>query len=212
MKRRAFTISAAGSLLIFSFVLLLWVRSHLTADVLRGDRATAVAPATIDRRMFTVVSGGGGVLLHASRTVTADPRVRAGPPTGHWIVQSKQDPREARAIRNLRRQWLGFGFDSGRSNPTDRLTTSWSARLAIPYWFLVLCAAALPLAWLRWRVAVVPRLRAVRGLCPGCGYDLRASPNCCPECGAVVTAPAKSEHAEGATRIPRNRQQGPVTP
>src|SRR5436190_1433968 len=87
--RRAFDIAAAASLLVCVAAGGLWVRSLVAADVLWGDKAIAVAPATIDRRMFTVESGGGGVLLHAGRVVTADPRIRAGPPTGRWVVQSR---------------------------------------------------------------------------------------------------------------------------
>src|SRR4051794_6865758 len=56
----------------------------------------------------------------------------------------------------------------------------------VPLWIPALAAGALPGLWCarRWR-----RWRRTRsGLCPACGYDLRATPGRCPECGTVPTA------------------------
>jgi hypothetical protein len=56
-----------------------------------------------------------------------------------------------------------------------------------PYWLALLAFGCLPV----WQVsrATVPvligRWRSRRCLCPSCGYDLRATPDRCPECGAV---------------------------
>jgi len=55
--------------------------------------------------------------------------------------------------------------------------------LVLPLWALALATAALPIARLGWRRRV--RRRVQRGLCPGCGYDLRATPERCPECGTI---------------------------
>jgi hypothetical protein len=67
-----------------------------------------------------------------------------------------------------------------------------NASLAVA--LLVFLAVAIP-AWMylpemREIHGHLRRLRATRarrrGLCPTCGYDLRATPNRCPECGATV--------------------------
>jgi hypothetical protein len=54
------------------------------------------------------------------------------------------------------------------------------------------CAAlaVLPCVWVLSRASSsVRRLaRLWSGFCPACGYDLRASPDRCPECGAVPAA------------------------
>ena len=53
----------------------------------------------------------------------------------------------------------------------------------VPYWLLAVVTGVLPAAWLRRRRR--ERRTRLLGLCPRCGYDLRATPGRCPECGKV---------------------------
>jgi hypothetical protein len=55
---------------------------------------------------------------------------------------------------------------------------------AIPWWLFLMFLLALPL----WTAtgAIRRKRRMGRGVCVKCGYDLRATPGRCPECGTVV--------------------------
>ena len=82
--------------------------------------------------------------------------------------------------------WLGFCVDAERSGHWYGLT--------LPYYFIAAACAAAPV------LSVARQLRKRRpGLCPRCGYDLRATPDRCPECGA---APLGTDEyvTPGATR------------
>ena len=60
--------------------------------------------------------------------------------------------------------------------------------ISVPHWAAVV-AMLLPACL--YTLGQFIRLRRTRvGLCQRCGYDLRASPERCPECGAAVTAVA----------------------
>src|SRR5688572_24099284 len=52
-----------------------------------------------------------------------------------------------------------------------------------PLWALVLAFSVIPAAKVFLALKIRRRRRA--GLCRACGYDLRASPERCPECGTV---------------------------
>jgi hypothetical protein len=67
--------------------------------------------------------------------------------------------------------YLGYAGNGGQTH---------GAYVAIPIWFLLLATGFLP-GRATWRAIRARRQRA--GLCRACGYDLRASPERCPECG-----------------------------
>jgi hypothetical protein len=60
--------------------------------------------------------------------------------------------------------------------------------VSIDWWFFTVIGSLLPLARIASRVVKVRRSTRRRraGLCPACGYDLRASPGRCPECGTTT--------------------------
>jgi hypothetical protein len=55
------------------------------------------------------------------------------------------------------------------------------ASLVVPDWLAAACCAALPAGWVAGRIR--RRLGRRPAHCTACGYDLRATPDRCPECG-----------------------------
>ena len=83
--------------------------------------------------------------------------------------------------------WFGFAYWGYSWGGTDIPVRT--VNVIVPWWAVValLALPAAIIAWRSWRVRAATR-RQQNGLCPQCGYDLRASPERCPECGAVNDA------------------------
>jgi hypothetical protein len=83
-------------------------------------------------------------------------------------------------------RWGGFGFSrSADWRMGNRVIAADPGCWAVdsPYWFWCMLTLLVParrsIGWIR------GRHRSSRGRCARCGYDLRATPNRCPECGTV---------------------------
>jgi hypothetical protein len=83
----------------------------------------------------------------------------------------------------------GFGFHVrktvGQPSGFWRLGGRTLLIVYTPYWLPVSVTAVPPLLWIFGTAR--NRRRARAGLCASCGYDLRATPDRCPECGTMPT-------------------------
>jgi hypothetical protein len=91
--------------------------------------------------------------------------------------------RNHRPIDSFRTHRFGFGCENRHVTGKRYAPGAVQARAIIPHWvptMTLLLSSGVPM-WRLWR----KRLRLRNGLCIQCGYDLKASPTCCPECGSA---------------------------
>ena len=178
LARISIDLAALLSLALFAATLFLWVRGvqldeHFWAYPDTGDRLRTVGLwsyrngfCLADMQWESSPSDVAAMARERSRT----PRWASSPSGGAgW----------ERGFSKVDVRWKFAGFAWLRHG-TDR--TPWRF-FVFPAWFPALAFGALP------TYAIVSRLRRrceASGCCPTCGYDLRATPDRCPECGALT--------------------------
>lgn len=162
--------ATALSLLLCVATALLIVRSFLDADGFKYEGVWMTGEDFYDSGIECAVLSSRGIVL---MTIATPDRTDPLPAEAHWksgAYHWAQAPQWG-----WRGTWMGFyyhnsTFVGGRKRSTE-----------FPLYAPLLIFAAAPALWLR--NALTLRRRRRLGLCPQCGYDLRAGPSRCPECG-----------------------------
>jgi hypothetical protein len=179
MRRRIVHFIALLSLVLCVGLVGAAVRSHFAWDRFNRDELTD--SGTTWRRAWTRIdSSNGRVDLSLSRETRRNRAqlayLQSTSPEFAWSVRhgTNSMPTNSKVLRFL-----------GMFGQLERAPEGFFVRLIFPYWLLAVAFAIGPLVCFR---RSLRRRRANRreaeGLCKVCGYDLRATPARCPECGA----------------------------
>lgn len=175
MRRRLFNLAALVSLLLCVGVAGLWVRSYWASDQLRyGNLRNGRLP--FPAQMLALQRGHifiqhAPLAAHHDGTIQWRYEVLPAVSSGTYAAFYDQ-------FWNDDEHWTFVGFRIIRVGLGYPVRT-----FVIPLWLVCLVLLILPGHRLIHRL----RHRYPSGKCQLCGYDLRATPERCPECGMVPT-------------------------
>ena len=175
MGRRVFSILAFLSLLMCVASLWIWNRSNEVADrIMVTHETSAWVVSAVSHLWFSYVTLPG--------TEPENTKLR-------WTLTKRTE--DLYPGDGGHRYFLGFTTEA-YSATVELVTTDGRAfqrsgvqhMLGVPCWFFVTVFAIAPLVAVS--MCLRGTIRRSQSLCGVCGYDLRATPERCPECGTVA--------------------------
>lgn len=168
------------SLVLLIAIAVLWARSYFTVSLLLHD----VRKGNANYTTGYLKSGDGCLYAQwirypelrgiGARSLLVNWSARSDPLTN----QEQLDLQAPLRFMNggFRVGPYGYGYLRGAKVP--------QSRVALPYWTMAVLMLVFPSARL-WKRGLRSR-RMRKNCCSQCGYDLRATPERCPECGTPV--------------------------
>ena len=187
LRRRLFNGLAAMLLLLFVATVAMWLRSFWAVDLFRfeGNHVVGKQEKMTDADFSS--SRSGFAFQFMKGLGNANPTAEMS-----WLRHLSYPPAQIRWMNErtfLRRH--GFFFYCGPSDNgyVNSVLASWSWGFSfnLPYWLLLFVLPIYP----AWRIYRGSHRRKPDGkTCHVCGYDLRATPHRCPECGTIPSMSA----------------------
>ena len=179
-RRRRLLLNTLTAISLLLAILVGWLivrgTSHRELYFVSHGKTNVEGPITRRSVIFIAGCGSASIAIVSNVQVGAHPEYRPGVSYGRSAPQRYAPLGLLRSIFSTQ-----FGFEriipgAGVEGPSS------GARLQFPLWVLFLFSSLVPaIQTMRW---VARRRRTTRTPhCPACGYDMRANPARCSECG-----------------------------
>ena len=196
-RRRSVTIADMAAIIVVVAFLMLWTKSFWKGNGIGYISYTYTDRGTAQRSIHDAEIISGSTIFGSDQlTISGQDQVEGTKHQQRGFYVYSPQPRYAYVNWTPRRSiWNKLGVfvmtDSGRADTSLR-------RVIVPGWFILLLSGSITAillhrAYRRW----IRMTRQTRGACLNCGYDLRASPGRCPECGDRILGQTERRDGSG---------------
>ncbi len=166
----------ALSLLLCIAMMGMWIRSHDYSDRINWGGAWPQTPVPFGTVQWSAISDSGVFCIQHVYSATAKTVVVRGYSRKITFISGTSGSEDVSD---------GFSWRKGTWRSPGFYIAAFR-QASVPWWFLCALSAMASVLAYRIRFAFI---RYPRGMCPVCGYDLRATPDRCPECGTIAANP-----------------------